>query len=89
MAIKAGQLLAERLFGGSGVQMDYDLVKTSLTPLGYMLFCMFVAIFMPPLKQREHVVYHLSGGVSVNQVLPSITPLRDPYLFSQLVSFGV
>ena len=36
MAIKAGQLLAERLFGGSRVQMDYDLVKTSLIPLGYM-----------------------------------------------------
>ena len=50
---------------------------------------MFVAIFMPPLKQREHVVFHLSSGLSVNQVLPSITPLRDPYLFSQLVSFSV
>lgn len=72
MAIKAGQLLAERLFGGSRVQMDYDLVKTNLIPLGYMLFCMFVAIFMPPLKQREHVVFHLSSGVSVNPCVCSL-----------------
>ncbi|XP_022340615.2 thioredoxin reductase 2, mitochondrial-like [Crassostrea virginica] len=36
VAIKAGQLLAERLFGGSRVQMDYDLVPTTVfTPLEY------------------------------------------------------
>ncbi|XP_061197566.1 thioredoxin reductase 2, mitochondrial-like [Saccostrea echinata] len=36
VAIKAGQLLAERLFGGSQVQMNYDLVPTTVfTPLEY------------------------------------------------------
>ena len=59
MAIKAGQLLAERLFGGSRVQMDYDLVKTHAIRLHVILYvcCYFYAPFetegtccLPPVK---------------------------------------
>ncbi|CAC5419494.1 TXNRD [Mytilus coruscus] len=36
VAIKAGRLLAERLFGGSKVKMDYDKIPTTVfTPLEY------------------------------------------------------
>ncbi len=36
MAIKAGQLLAERLFGKKDVKMDYNAVPTTVfTPLEY------------------------------------------------------
>lgn len=36
VAIQAGQLLADRLFGGSQVQMDYDMIPTTVfTPLEY------------------------------------------------------
>ena len=36
MAVRAGELLAQRLFGGSNVQMAYDLVPTTVfTPIEY------------------------------------------------------
>ena len=36
VAIQAGELLARRLYGGSDVQMDYDMVPTSVfTPFEY------------------------------------------------------
>ena len=36
VAVRAGELLAQRLFGGSSVQMNYDLVPTTVfTPIEY------------------------------------------------------
>jgi thioredoxin reductase (NADPH) len=36
VAVRAGELLAQRLFGGSNVQMNYDLVPTTVfTPIEY------------------------------------------------------
>ena len=58
-AIRAGELLAKRLFGGSKVKMDYNLVPTTVfTPLEYSCCGLTEEKALEQLGEENTEVYH-------------------------------